>query len=217
MFNLSGSELIFLVIIALVVLGPDKLPEAMRKAGKVYADFKRMTSGFQSEMKSVLDEPMRELRETAEMAKQAATFDLNPLTSTASTPAATPPKQTGVGPTDRTAPAPASTPAASTPASTDAPPVAAAPVEPPAPAPVEAPAPALGDATSRRLARQPDLDAIVAPAEPAPAADIVMTNAVVASGTMTGFGMPTPEPAAPAAHDAADAGAAGTEPGAATE
>ena len=80
MFNLSGSELIFLVIIALVVLGPDKLPEAMRKAGKAYADFKKMTTGFQSEMKSVLDEPMREIRETAELAKQSAMFDTKPFT-----------------------------------------------------------------------------------------------------------------------------------------
>ena len=79
MFNLSGSELVFLVLIALVVLGPDKLPEAMRKAGKAYADFKKMTSGFQSEMRSVLDEPMRELRETAELAKKAASWDTNML------------------------------------------------------------------------------------------------------------------------------------------
>ena len=77
MFNLSGSEVIFLVLIALVVLGPDKLPEAMRKAGKAYADFKKMTTGFQSEMKSVLEEPMRELRETAELAKRSAMWDIN--------------------------------------------------------------------------------------------------------------------------------------------
>ena len=77
MFNLSGSELVFLVLIALVVLGPDKLPEAMRRAGKAYNDFKKMTSGFQSEMRSVLDEPMRELRETADLVKQSAMFDIN--------------------------------------------------------------------------------------------------------------------------------------------
>lgn len=80
MFNLSGSEIIFLIIIALVVLGPDKLPEAMRKAGKAYGDFKRMTSGFQNEMKSVLDEPMRELRETADLAKSSAMFDTSAIT-----------------------------------------------------------------------------------------------------------------------------------------
>jgi sec-independent protein translocase protein TatB len=88
-FNLSGSELIFLVLIALVVLGPDKLPEAMRKAGKAYADFKKMTTGFQSEMKSVLDEPMRELRETAELAKKSAMWDMNATPD--DTPAATKP------------------------------------------------------------------------------------------------------------------------------
>lgn len=76
-FNLSGSELVFLVLIALVVLGPDKLPEAMRRAGKAYNDFKKMTSGFQSEMRTVLDEPMRELRETANLVKQSAMFDSN--------------------------------------------------------------------------------------------------------------------------------------------
>ena len=119
MFNLSGSELVFLVLIALVVLGPDKLPEAMRKAGKAYADFKKMTSGFQSEMRSALDEPMRELRETAELAKKAANWDTNMFdprgadTSTAPTKpvsasmaAQTPPDQTP----------PAQTPAAQTPA-----------------------------------------------------------------------------------------------------
>jgi len=79
-FNLSGSEIIFLIIIALVVLGPDKLPDAMRKAGKAYGDFKRMTSGFQNEMKSVLDEPMRELRETADLAKSSAMFDTSAIT-----------------------------------------------------------------------------------------------------------------------------------------
>jgi sec-independent protein translocase protein TatB len=79
-FNLSGSEIVFLIIIALVVLGPDKLPDAMRKAGKAYGDFKRMTTGFQSEMKSVLDEPMRELRETAELAKASAAFDTSTIT-----------------------------------------------------------------------------------------------------------------------------------------
>ena len=75
MFNLSGSELIFLVLIALVVLGPDKLPEAVRKATKAYNDFKKMAGGFQDEMRTVLEEPMREMRETADLVKSSAMFD----------------------------------------------------------------------------------------------------------------------------------------------
>jgi sec-independent protein translocase protein TatB len=80
MFNLSGSEIVFLLLIALIVLGPEKLPEAVRKFGKVYAEAKKMSTGFQTELKSALDEPMREMRETAEAFKNAANlnFDLEP-------------------------------------------------------------------------------------------------------------------------------------------
>lgn len=92
MFNLSGSELIFLVLIALVVLGPDKLPEAIRKATKAYNDFKKMAGGFQDEMRTVLEEPMREMRETADLVKSSAMFDPQAdAKPTAAKPAETPP------------------------------------------------------------------------------------------------------------------------------
>jgi sec-independent protein translocase protein TatB len=77
MFNLSGSEMVFLLLIALIVLGPEKLPEAVRKFGKAYSEFKKMSTGFQSELKSALDEPLREMRETAEAFKKAANFDFD--------------------------------------------------------------------------------------------------------------------------------------------
>jgi len=69
MFNVTGGEVVIILILALVVLGPDKLPEAMRKFGHFYAEFKKMSSGFQSEMRNALDEPLRELRGTADLAK----------------------------------------------------------------------------------------------------------------------------------------------------
>ena len=75
MFNLSGSELIFLLLLALVVLGPEKLPDAIRKFGRVYAELRKMSTGFQSELRQAMDEPMRELRETAELTRRAVTFD----------------------------------------------------------------------------------------------------------------------------------------------
>lgn len=77
MFNLSGSEIVFLLLLALIVLGPEKLPEAVRKFGRVYGEVKKMSSGFQSELKSALDEPMREMRETADAFKQAAKFEFD--------------------------------------------------------------------------------------------------------------------------------------------
>jgi sec-independent protein translocase protein TatB len=74
-FNIQGSELIFLLLIALVVLGPEKLPEAMKKFGRAYSEFKKLSNGFQGEFRSVLEEPMRELRDTAEAMRQAVNFD----------------------------------------------------------------------------------------------------------------------------------------------
>ncbi len=65
MFNLSGSEIVFLLVIGLVVLGPEKLPGALRKAGRLYGEFKRITSGAEADFRSAFAEPLRELRDTA--------------------------------------------------------------------------------------------------------------------------------------------------------
>ena len=72
MFNLQGSEIVFILLLALVVLGPEKLPDAVRKFTQTYSELKKMSAGFQSELKSALDEPMREMRETANMVRDAA-------------------------------------------------------------------------------------------------------------------------------------------------
>jgi sec-independent protein translocase protein TatB len=71
-FNLQGSEIIVILILALVVLGPEKLPNAIRQFTKTYTELRKMSSGFQSELKSALDEPMREMRETANLVRDAA-------------------------------------------------------------------------------------------------------------------------------------------------
>jgi sec-independent protein translocase protein TatB len=73
-FNLSGSEIIVILLLALVILGPEKLPEAMRKAGRAYNELRKMANSFQSEVRSVIDEPMNELRGTADMLKDATDF-----------------------------------------------------------------------------------------------------------------------------------------------
>ena len=74
MFNFQGSEIVIILLLALVVLGPEKLPEAMRKAGQMYGELKKMSSSFQSEFRSVLDEPVREVRETADLLRDSADF-----------------------------------------------------------------------------------------------------------------------------------------------
>jgi Tat protein translocase TatB subunit len=71
-FNLQGSEIVVILLLALVVLGPEKLPDAIRRFSRTYAELKKMCSGFQSELKNALDEPMREMRETSDLIRRAA-------------------------------------------------------------------------------------------------------------------------------------------------
>jgi sec-independent protein translocase protein TatB len=75
-FNLSGSEIVVILLLALIVLGPEKLPEAIRRFGRVYSEIRKISNGFQSEFKNAFDEPMRELRETAQLTRDAV---LKPL------------------------------------------------------------------------------------------------------------------------------------------
>lgn len=74
MFNFQGSELIIILLLALVVLGPEKLPDAMRRLGRFYADLKKMSTGFQEEFRAAVDEPVREMRETANTLRDSVDF-----------------------------------------------------------------------------------------------------------------------------------------------
>jgi sec-independent protein translocase protein TatB len=71
-FNLSGSEVIIILVIALVVLGPDKLPDFMRRAGLTWGELKKMSSGFQEEVRKGFEEPSKEVKQTAATVRKAA-------------------------------------------------------------------------------------------------------------------------------------------------
>jgi sec-independent protein translocase protein TatA len=58
MFNIGGPEVLIILVVALVVLGPTKLPEAARQVGKAMSEFRRMSAGFQSELRDALKEPV---------------------------------------------------------------------------------------------------------------------------------------------------------------
>ena len=75
MFNLSGSEIVIILLLALVILGPEKLPDFLRRAGRTYAELKKLGNNFQSEMRSVLDEPMKEMRETADLLQKSTQLE----------------------------------------------------------------------------------------------------------------------------------------------
>ena len=62
MFDVGFAELLLISIIALIVIGPDKLPGAARTAGKYIGKLKRSVNSIQQEVKRELDAD--ELRKT---------------------------------------------------------------------------------------------------------------------------------------------------------
>ena len=55
MFDIGFSELLLFGVIDLIVLGPEKLPQAARTAGQWYAKLRRTVSTLQSEIEAELD------------------------------------------------------------------------------------------------------------------------------------------------------------------
>src|SRR5437879_10149560 len=55
--SLGPAEILVILVVALLVLGPSKLPEAARQVGKAMAEFRRVTAGFQAEVRDAFQEP----------------------------------------------------------------------------------------------------------------------------------------------------------------
>ncbi len=56
MFNLGPMELLVIVVVALVVLGPQRLPDAMRQVGKGVAEVRRWSSTMTTSVQSAFDD-----------------------------------------------------------------------------------------------------------------------------------------------------------------
>lgn len=50
MFNLGGMEILVILVVALLVLGPDKLPGFMRAAGKALGELRRVSTDLRDTM-----------------------------------------------------------------------------------------------------------------------------------------------------------------------
>lgn len=57
MGSIGPAEILVVLVVALIVLGPNRLPEAARSAGKALAELRRVSAGVQSEVRDAFAEP----------------------------------------------------------------------------------------------------------------------------------------------------------------
>lgn len=69
MFGIGSTELLVILVVALIVIGPSKLPDLMKTLGKGMAEFRRMSSDVKSTLEAEVDRADREQKQ-AEAQKQ---------------------------------------------------------------------------------------------------------------------------------------------------
>jgi len=69
MGNLGGGEILVILLVGLLVLGPQRLPTVGRQVGRIVTEIRRVSSGFQEEFRAVLDDPLGEAEARARGAR----------------------------------------------------------------------------------------------------------------------------------------------------
>ncbi len=67
MFNLGFQEILLILVIAIIVVGPKNLPNVARALGRAYAEFRRAMHEFQETVEST--EVVREFKEELDRAQ----------------------------------------------------------------------------------------------------------------------------------------------------
>ncbi len=57
MGSIGPAEILVVLVVALLVLGPSRLPDAARSLGRAIGEVRRYTSGFQTELRDAFSDP----------------------------------------------------------------------------------------------------------------------------------------------------------------
>ena len=85
MGNLGGAEILVILLVALIVLGPTKLPPAIRQVGKVVGEIRRIGQGFQQELREAakpLQEATADLKAADKSLRESAQKPLKEMSDT---------------------------------------------------------------------------------------------------------------------------------------
>lgn len=100
--TLGGPELFLILVVALIVFGPKKLPEIGKSLGRMMNEFKKASNEFRQTLEDEVEADKR--RETARIEAPvtvaASVVESTPATVAATEPSLTPPVETAPPPTE---------------------------------------------------------------------------------------------------------------------
>ena len=78
MFNVGGPEVLVILLVALIALGPAQLPEAARKVGKVMGEVRKVSSNFQRELTTAFEAEEQKPKPKEKPVSSGGPFDVTP-------------------------------------------------------------------------------------------------------------------------------------------
>ncbi|HEC08840.1 MAG TPA: hypothetical protein ENI86_04615, partial [Acidimicrobiales bacterium] len=91
--NLSSTEILVILVVALVVIGPKGLPDAAKTFAKTYREFRKVTGSIQKEINDVVGETTGMLTETTDTLMGRDTTSTASSTSSAASAPQVPPNR----------------------------------------------------------------------------------------------------------------------------
>lgn len=85
-FNIGTGELAVILLVGILIFGPDKLPEVARRVGKSMRTIRKLTNSFRDEVRDAMAEPAK----PAPDADRMTDADTAPTADPAPEPAADP-------------------------------------------------------------------------------------------------------------------------------
>ncbi|MER3395277.1 MAG: twin-arginine translocase subunit TatB [Acidimicrobiia bacterium] len=76
MLNVGPLEILLIVVIALLVIGPEDLPDAVRKVGRFFAELRRYGEEVQEEVRAIIEDAASGLEDDLKATEPSGGSDL---------------------------------------------------------------------------------------------------------------------------------------------